>query len=449
MRVAALALAALASYAVSLGAAFQFDDYNVIVGDPAVHGWGALAEELPRGLRPVLKASYASSWALGGGQAWAFHAFNVLVHAANACLAYLLGVRLLARWGVDAPLAAWLAALLFALHPVQTEAVTYASGRSTSLAATFYLGAVLVYVRAGPAWASLALFALACGTKETALTLPAALLLCEAASRARLDWRAVARRQWPHWALAAALLALAQGHARYARFLEAAFSQRSIPDNLLSQAQGVGYLVSRLFLPHRLNIDPALPALSAWDAALAVQAAGLATLLALGIVALRTRPWLGFGLCWFLLHLAPTNSLVPRLDVANERQLYLALWGLAFALAVQGRQFGRALKVPAAVLALALAALTVSRQLDYRSETALWEASVREAPWNARAYNNLGYARALAGDREGAIRAYRLALAFDPAHETARYNLEQAIRPGKGRGPAPRRRRGRARTPSQ
>jgi len=132
-----------------------------------------------------------------------------------------------------------------------------------------------------------------------------------------------------------------------------------------------------------------------------------------------------FGLAWFFLHLAPTNSFLPRLDVANERQLYLAWWGLAFALCLQLSRLPWR-KPAAAIVLAALAVLCVARQLDYRSEVALWEAAAREAPWNARAHNNLGYARWLAGDRDGAMQAYRQALAMDPAHAVARYNLERA-----------------------
>ena len=429
MKAALLALAAVAAYAGSVFAAFQFDDYNVIVQNPVVHSWAALGDELGKGLRPVLKATYVLSWTLGGGEPAAFHALNVLLHALNACLAYFVGLRLAARWRPGLGNAVLLAALLFALHPVQTEAVTYASGRSSSLVASFYLGALLVYLRGGPAWASLALFALACGTKETALTLPAALLLCELASGGRIDWRAVAKRQGAHWLLALALAGAAFAHERYGHFIAVAFSQRGIADNLLSQVQGIGYLVSRLFAPHRLNIDPALPALSAWDAALAFQAAALGALLLFGVYSLRKRPWIGFGVCWFFLQLAPTNSLMPRLDVVNERQLYLALWGLALALSVQLSMLPwprLAARGTAAVLLTVLAALGLSRQLDYRSEVALWEAAVREAPWNARAYNNLGYARAIAGDHAGAVRDYRQALAFAPDDARARYNLERS-----------------------
>jgi tetratricopeptide (TPR) repeat protein len=338
-------------------------------------------------------------------------------------------LRLAQRWQPGLGNAVLVAALVFALHPVQTEAVAYASGRSVSLAAAFYLGATLAYLRDGPLWASLGLFALACGTRETALVLPAALLLCELATRQRAPWRDIARKQGAHWLLAAALAAVPLAHERYARFFGAAFGERSIADNLLSQVQGVGYLVSRLFLPHRLNIDPALPAITSWDAALAFQALALGALLALGAMSLRKRQWIALGIGWFLVHLAPTNSFVPRLDVANERQLYLALWGLALAVAIQLSTLSLHAVVArgtAAALCAALAILGVSRQLDYRNEIALWETAVREAPWNARAYNNLGYARGLSGDPEGAVREYRQALAMDPGNAKARFNLEHA-----------------------
>jgi hypothetical protein len=179
-----------------------------------------------------------------------------------------------------------------------------------------------------------------------------------------------------------------------------------------------------------MNIDPALPVLSGWDAALAFQSVALFALLAIGVVSLKRRPWIGFGLCWFFVHLAPTNSVVPRLDVASERHLYLALWGVALAVSVQLATLGwpkRVVRSTATAVLAGLAVFSISRQLDYRSETALWEAAVREAPWNARAHNNLGYARALAGDHAGAVRDYRQALAFSPGDARARYNLERSL----------------------
>jgi tetratricopeptide (TPR) repeat protein len=150
------------------------------------------------------------------------------------------------------------------------------------------------------------------------------------------------------------------------------------------------------------------------------QAFLLLALLILGIANLRARPWIAFGILWFFLQLAPTNSIVPRLDVANDRQLYLACWGLFIALCIQLRNLHR---VVTGMVLLLFAVTSIARQLDYRSEIALWESSVALAPWNARGHNNLGYAYQLAGRAVEARREYEAALLFDPRHAKARLNL--------------------------
>jgi hypothetical protein len=409
----ALAFAAALAYLPSLAGVFQFDDFNVIVNEPAVHSWQALLERAT-GVRPLLKASYTLNWTLGGG-ALGFHIFNIAVHALNTVLVYQVGRAVLSDRQSHA---AMLAALLFALHPVQVEAVTYISGRSTSLMAAFYLGALLVYLRGGHWMLTAVLFVLAAAIKETALTLPAALLLCEIPGNS--GWRSILRRQAPHWLLLVVLAGFVFANPRYFELVSFGFTRRDLADNLLTQVGGVSYLVARLLGLLGPNIDPALPALSAWTAGLAWQASLLVLLLLFGVLQLRRRPWLGFGILWFFLHLAPTNSLVPRLDVANDRQLYLAAWGLFLAAAVQLGTFPR---IAWAVVALICMVGAVQRQLDYTSEIALWEADVRRAPWNARAHNNLGYAYQQAGRAREARRAFEAALLFDPGHVKARFNL--------------------------
>jgi hypothetical protein len=401
--VAALAAAA---YLPSLGAVFQFDDYNVIVHYDTVHSWSALAERWGGGVRPLLKASYALNWTLGFG----FSLFNILVHAANAGLLFLVGERLFGDRR-----AALIAALLFALHPAATEAVTYISGRSSSLMAAFYLAAMLLYLH-GHRVLSVVGFFLAVATRETAVTLPAALLLCEVCRGT--GWREIARRQWPHWALLLAGGVFLLFNQRYFDLVAYGYGQRGLVDNLITQVGGVSYLILRLVSLHGYNVDPALPALREWNFILVFQASMLSALLIVGLLNLRSRPWIAFGVLWFFLQLAPTNSIVPRLDVANDRQLYLASWGLFLALCMQIRA------VPVwAVIATLFAATSVLRQLDYRSEIALWESSVALAPWNARGHNNLGYAYQLAGRTEDARREYRAALLFDPYHQKTRFNL--------------------------
>ncbi len=210
--VAAVAIA----WANAFPGTFQFDDYAVIVDNPAVQRWTAFFASMP-GIRPMLKASYALSWTTGGGTPTAFVAFNVAIHAANAVLVLLLTARVLALAAPELRPRAGIAlvtALLFALHPAQTEAVTWIAGRATSLSAFFCLVAIVAWLRGddrattsptseatpvggafeaaagrvarGSGWraAAMAAFVAALAVKETAVTVPFALLLLEAVRRA-------------------------------------------------------------------------------------------------------------------------------------------------------------------------------------------------------------------------------------------------------------------------
>ncbi|MFA6148208.1 MAG: tetratricopeptide repeat protein [bacterium] len=428
-----LAGAVVAVYINSFRGVFQFDDYNVIVDNGGVHTWGAFLAGLPRGIRPLLKLTYTLNWTSGLGL-FGFHLVNVTLHAANAVMLFFLASR------IGAPsvsrFAALLPALLFAVHPVQTEAVTCISGRSVSLMAFFYLGSLLVYLRGRVRGnrlllyvASPILFLLAVASKEVALTLPFALLLCEAARGERAGWKEALRAQAVHWALLLSLAVLFLSHSGYGRLLEACVGIRGPAANLLTQVHGIAYLLSRLALPHDLNFDPDLPVFSGWTPALVPEALLLTALLAAGLFGLSKRSPAGFGILWFFLHLVPTNSFLPRLDVANERQLYLASWGLFLAVAAGAdllREKGAARRVTAAaaVLVVALGTLTVSRNTVYRSEVALWEDTVRKSPSKARGWNNLGYAYDQAGRFREAEAAYLRALRIDPGYALARGNLK-------------------------
>jgi tetratricopeptide (TPR) repeat protein len=410
----AVALVAVLAYLPSFAGVFHFDDYNVIVNYDTVHSWQAFFERAGGGVRPLLKASYTLNWTLGQGE-FGFHLLNIAAHALNAALLFLIGKSLFRNAS-----ASFVAALLFALHPAATEAVTYISGRSSSLMASFYLGALLVYLRGGHWSLSSLLLVCAAAVRETAVTLPAVLLLCELTARPRPGWKEILRRQGAHWALLAAGGLFVLLNQRYFEHLAFGYTLRGLGDNLLTQVGGISYLVSRLVGLHGYNIDPALPVVTGWSATLLLQFLLLSSLLVLGFANLRARPWVGFGILWFFLQLAPTNSLVPRVDVANDRQLYLACWGLFIALLLSFRNISTPLT---ALLVAAFALASIHRQLDYASEVRLWEASVRLAPWNARGHNNLGYAYQLEGRLDDARREYRTALFLDPRHDKARYNL--------------------------
>lgn len=417
----------VAAYLNSFDGAFQFDDYRVIVDNPRVHSWSAWRASMP-GIRPLLKGSYTLSWTAGTGTA-AFHAFNLLCHFGSTLLVFALLRRFTRPPSAMHGLPVLFAALVFALHPAQTEAVTYISGRSVSFMAVCYLGAVFAYVEGREhnrpwlhAVLSPLLFVAAMLVKETAWTLPFALLLWERLQR-QAAWRDAAAPLARHFAVLAALV-LASPDYRY--LLGASLATRPPLENLAAQIHGVFYLITRPLLGLQMNSDPQV----SLDVPLmftAAKAGVLACLLWLGFHQWRQRPWLAFGILWFFLHLLPTNSLIARLDPANDRQLYLALmgpaWIAAHSLVAVPRSAARSLGI--AVMAL-LAAATIARNLDYRDAVRFWQAAVQASPAKARPWNNLGYALQTAG-RTDARAAYQRALALDPAQVQAGVNLRLLI----------------------
>ncbi len=330
-----------------------------------------------------------------------------------------------------APLAgsiALTAALIFALHPVQTEAVTYISGRSVSLMSALYLGAIVAHTVPVPSLVSRVLsrllFALALATKETAVTLPLALMLIEGALGC--PWRQSLRRTLPHWGVLCAAVLAGLATPGFRRLLDFSLSIRPVGENILAQVGGIGYLLTHPLLLLQTNTDPMLAPQTTVTPSLVAQACVLLAVLVVGLVLLCRQPPIGMAILWFFLHLAPTNSFLPRLDVANDRQLYLAILGPAFLVAAGVWRWLRrhGALVTATAFSVVLAAATMARNEDYRSEVALWTATVAASPQNARAWNNLGYAYQVTGDCAGAVRAYGRALDLNPAQFRARWNIE-------------------------
>jgi tetratricopeptide (TPR) repeat protein len=295
--------------------------------------------------------------------------------------------------------------------------------------AMFYFSALLSYHRwtttAAAKWyaASFGLLGLAALSKESALWFPFALLVWEWAQRT--PWRRVVARQWPFWVFAAALAIGVLFHSGYSHLLDQSLHQRPLLDGVLTQLLGTSHLLGKLVWPMALNIDPDLPIVHQVGLVLP-QVVGLVLALTLAWRARTTRPWLSLGLAWALAHLLLFNALLPRADVANERQLYWGDWALFFAFAAAVEEFWpRRWRSLLALLATGLVVVTVARNAVYKSEIALWRDTVSRSPGKARAYNNLGYAFDLAGRRNEALQAYQRALEIDPDYVKARNNLDR------------------------
>lgn len=430
---AILAVAVLLAYFNALGGEFQFDDYNVIVNNPAVHSIAGWLDSMP-GIRPLLKLSYALNWTVHSGP-FGFHLFNVLVHVVNTILVYRL-LRALSAERTQAQWAALVGALLFALHPVQTEAVAYLSGRSVSLMALFYLGSVLTWLRADrsenpAAWRALSagLFGAALLVKETAFTLPLALLLVDGI-RHRFTAAQLFRRQASHGVVLVAGLLVMAASPTYRHLVEVSLSARGTIDNLLTQANAMCYLAGQFILPWRMNVDPELPVLTALTPVVILQMTVIAAIVVLGLRNLQRRAWLAFAILWFFVHLLPTNSLLPRLDVANDRQLYLASIGVFFAVGVGVQDLMRRAHhrwlagAIAGLVLLGLGIATIQRNQVYGSAVAFCEDALMKSPGKPRVANNLGYAYQQAGRLAQAKLAYQQAIELDPGYWKARINLD-------------------------
>ena len=429
---ASLALATFICYLNAFAGDFQFDDYNVIVDNPHVHTWEAWLAGLGHGVRPLLKLSYTLDWTLGLGVT-GFHLTNLIIHLGNAYLVYRLSGEFVRhqvqheRLG-NVPL---FAALLFIAHPVHTEAVTYICGRSASLMTLLYLGALLAYT-AGRArhnkiflyLVTPLLFVLALGVKEIAVTFPLALLVWE---RFCIGNREPAfKQQWPSWAILLIAVLYFLLNDSYIAHMEHSAELNSFTGSIATQLTSFAYLLRQWALPLWLNIDPDLPLLHDLSDAI------LPSLLFIAVCVLtlhfrRSRPWISFALSWTVIHLLVLYLFLPRIDIANDRQLYLASWPLLLALTVELALLVNVARFRriAATLLVALTALTFARNRDYASEIALWEDTASKSPNKARVHNNLGYAYLLAHRHEDARREFTLALRLSPDNIKARSNLER------------------------
>lgn len=435
----------LAAYVTALDAGLVLDARPLITDNPGLRAvtsanvrrlvtsdyWAPLGTD---GLyRPAASLSYLFNYAVLGNDArpLGYHVVNLLLHLACTGLVFVLVERL-----TDRRLAAVLAAALFGLHPIATEAVTNVAGRPDLLATLGVLGALVCHAhltaddaRRRAAWASGLLVAstLAVFAKESGLVVLAALVLYDAVCRRRLRPRAahllpllatigyLAAR----WSVARAGLPPDDVSPVDNPIVEAGF--------VAGRATGLKALGRELLLlawPRTLSADYSFAELPVvrlpphgWEdcqAAAALLAVGL--LVAAAWRVRRTSPALGFfGLLAVLALLPTANLLVVIGSVMAERFLYLPMVGVAGAVgllvapAAKGRTWVLGI---AALVLVALGVRTAVRNRDWRDEASLWASAVDAAPASAKAHK--GYAEVL--------------FAADPSHQDLARVIAEAER---------------------
>jgi tetratricopeptide (TPR) repeat protein len=447
-------LAALAAglgvlvYVNALGNPFVYDDVRGVVGNASIRELTSPYVRLVGDLsRPVLNLSYAVDYALWGFAPFGYHLTSVLLHALNVALLFAL-TRAAAR---DAGAAAGTAlepdatalavAALFAVHPLQTEAVGYVSGRSEVLCATFFLGALLALRRGlvpGEArWLALGglLGGLALGAREVAVVLPVVLLGYDRLV-VRGDPAAARRRLRRIHVPLLALMALAGAARLWVHVTtEAAAAPVAAWQYLLMQLAVVWRYLRLLALPVGQSVVHSVDEVTTPLDPLALAAgAGLVGVAALAWGVRRRLPLASLGVLWFLALLAPSSTLIPLNEAMAEHRVYLASYGVLLAvvaaagdgrarLARRGIRLDVAWRATLLLVLAALAALTVERNAVWADPLALWLDAARKAPAVWLPHYAVGEALRQRGDCAAAVPAYAEAQRLRPEEPLTYTNL--------------------------
>jgi len=464
-----LAFAVAVTYANTLHGEFVFDDSR-IYNNPALritsldwHSLAGAALQSEPATRPVANLTFALNYYLHGDRVEGYHLVNILIHLATAFFLYLLidvtlrtpalagqatkagrapGGRLAPEW------LAFFAALLWLVHPVQSQSVAYVVQRMNSLAAMFYLVSLYCYVRCrldpgGPARcrfffaASGVAGVLAMGCKEISITLPLFILLYEWYFLEDLDLGWLRRRALPIGLVVAVLAGLALlmlgGHP-VERILAGYQGRPFTPgQRLLTELRVVFFYLSLLVFPHpsRLNLDHDFAVSTSLLQPPTTLAAGVGLLVLLGVAvwSARRERLLSFAILWFLGNLLVESSLLG-LELVFEHRLYLPAM-LLFAVAVAGVDRLLSSRRAKALLLVGLAVLlglwTVERNRVWHDRVSLWSDCVAKSPGKARPHNNLGVALKRRGRLREAAEQYRMVIAMDPDFIEAYNNLGNVL----------------------
>jgi hypothetical protein len=422
-----LSIAALAILASGVGIhnGFAYDDRWIIVDNVNVHSlnrpwelFGTTYWPTSRGAalyRPLTILLYAVQWVLGAKSPLLFHLVNIGLYAADCVLVLLLGLQCMPRSG------AWVAAALFAVHPVHVEAVANSVGQAELWTVLVLLGAVLVYLRERqggvplPPRAMAAILALFVGgmlIKENAIVLPALLVAVECfLVRDERPWRARARELltlllwmtmfavaylWVRVLVTGAI----GGDTQHPSLQRLSMGQRSLL--MLGLVPRIGRL---LVWPDHLFADYSpqmVPGYEGWTVNLIPGAMMLLCVAILFAVSWRRSPVVCFGIAWFVIAYSPvSNILIPSGILIAERTFMAPSVGVVMVAGAAVPWVIERLKVrpramrliPAGALAIVLAlgiSESASRTATWKDSDTVFRTLVADAPLDFKAHYAYG-----------------------------------------------------------
>ncbi|MFA5315847.1 MAG: tetratricopeptide repeat protein [Dehalococcoidales bacterium] len=417
--------AGFAIYANSIGGKFLWDDELLVSGNPVIREWSGAADIFqgkPTGFqgmvlymyRPLQFISYMADYSLWGLDARGYHVTGIIIHILVALSIYRLAYLISKN-----PLLAFLAGLLFVVNPINTEAVSYISGRADPLSALFIFLGMIFYVRSEEAgrkgyyFLMLLCWALAVLSRESSLVFPLLLLAYHVSFGKKADWRY--------------LLPLFLGILLYAIVIPNGRNiYMSCPTSIAERLPGffasITSYMRLLLAPIGLHMEYG-NRLFAWSDPAVIS--GIAVSASLTAFALARRGAHGrdgifcFSVLWFFAALLPYSNVLPMNAYMAEHWLYLPLFGFVLMAAklfsaMIGGRFRRLSVAAVTCIILAFSAMTVAQNRYWEDPIRFYETTIRYSPGSHRLYYNLGIQYKNSSRLRDAIDCYGKAISLSP-----------------------------------
>ncbi len=449
-----LILAGLLVYANCVTKTLVFDDDAWIVDVAALDHPREYLKSIEG--RPLLGLTNLAMHNLGRNNPVGHHVLNIFIHLAATLTLYgvirrsLLRPRFGDRFAGRAPYLAFAAALLWMVHPLQVQCVTYVIQRGESMAALFYLLILYAMLRADEAndeegrgwrrfaWYALAVISLILGyaSKEIMASAPAAVILFDRIFLARTT-REMIRRRWVFYLFfLLTWAAFTAWHLTRAKEAEGGigFGMEDVTPKkyALTETGVILYYLRISVWPRGLAIDyqswPWANSLSEAMPAVAI----VGGMLLVTLVLLFWRPAVGFVCACFFIVLAPTSSILPIVDAVFEHRMYLSLASVTILGVFLGDWLLRSFRLGClrpfvlAAAAIVLGVLTFLRNEEYRSREVVWQVAVERMPDSVRARANYAQGLLLNNKNEEVVDVLQHALELAPYDTTCLANLAAA-----------------------
>jgi protein O-mannosyl-transferase len=440
---------------------FHFDDFPSIVEKPWIRGLDKIPQFLNKDSlfqRPLVILSFNINYSISEFEVWSYHLFNILLHSLATLLVYQLVrkvLKFLEEFSSQKSFSVlpFFAAMVFALHPLNTQSITYISSRSSTMVTVCYLSALILFFEGFKKWkqtgqkgwpyfiSSGYFFFLGGLTKEIIITFPAMLFLFHFYFISR-ETPKVWFATYSKWiSLLLVPLLTFVGYKQFAAggLLSTSTAYLKPSTWFLTQTSVVPFEYFRKMLfPFNMNIDIDFPLLSNWLQP--THWLGMVTLITVICFWIKIsthvseteeigRRFFGFGMAWILLTLLPTSSFIPLLDVAVEHRTYLPMVGLVFLMTgcfSYLREYLPGIKLINYCVMLILIFFSLGvivRNGDWKDEMTLWSDAKKKSPNLVRPYNNVGEAYDKLGQYDKAITEFEGALKLNPNYFFGLNNL--------------------------